>query len=204
MLRVALTGGIATGKSYCLRHFAELGVPVADADRLARDAVAPGSPGLAAVIQQFGPELLLADGALDRAALWRIVFEDSRARAALEAIVHPEVYRRIREWFVNLPSASRVAIADIPLVFETGHNHDFDAVIVAACRPDEQVRRVMARDGLSEHDARARLAAQWPIEEKVKRADHVIWTDRSFAETDAQIAEVLSKLHQDYSKAERH
>ena len=204
MLRVALTGGIATGKSYCLRHFAELGVPVADADRLARDAVAPGSPGLAAVIQHFGPELLLADGALDRAALGRIVFEDSRARAALEAIVHPEVYRRIREWFVNLPSASRVAIADIPLVFETGHNHDFDAVIVAACRPDEQVRRVMGRDGLSEHDARARLAAQWPIEEKVKRADHVIWTDRSFAETDAQIAEVLSKLHQDYSKADRH
>ncbi len=204
MLRVALTGGIATGKSYCLRHFTELGVPVVDADRLARDAVAPGSPGLAAVIQQFGPEVLLADGALDRAALGRIVFEDSRARATLEAIVHPEVYRRIREWFVNLPSASRVAIADIPLLFETGHNHDFDAVIVAACRPDEQVRRVMARDGLSEHDARARLAAQWPIEEKAKRADHVIWTDRSFAETDAQIAEVLSKLHQDYSKTGSH
>ena len=146
MLRVALTGGIATGKSYCLRHFAELGVPVADADRLARDAVAPGSPGLAAVIQHFGPELLLPDGALDRAALGRIVFEDSRARAALEAIVHPEVYRRIREWFVNLPAASRVAIADIPLVFETGHNHDFDAVIVVACRPADQVRRVMSRD----------------------------------------------------------
>jgi dephospho-CoA kinase len=166
--------------------------------------VAPGSPGLAAVVQHFGPEVLLADGTLDRAALARIVFEDSRARASLEAIVHPEVYRRIREWFVNLPAASRVAIADIPLLFETGHNHDFDAVIVAACRPDEQVRRVMARDGLSEHDAKARLAAQWPIEEKAKRADYVIWTDRSFAETDAQIGDVLSKLHQDYSKAQRH
>ena len=194
MLRVALTGGIATGKSYCLRHFAELGVPVVDADRLAREAVAPGSPGLAAVVQHFGPELLLADGTLDRAALARIVFEDSRARASLEAIVHPEVYRRIREWFVNLPAASGVAIADIPLLFETGHNHDFDAVIVAACRPDEQLRRVMARDGLSDHDAKARLAAQWPIEEKAKRADHVIWTDRSFAETDAQVAAVLAKL----------
>jgi dephospho-CoA kinase len=194
MLRVALTGGIATGKSYCLRHFAELGVPVVDADQLARDAVAPGSTGLAAVVQHFGPEVLLADGTLDRAALARIVFEDSRARAALEAIVHPEVYRRIRDWFVNLPAASRVAIADIPLVFETGHNHDFDAVIVAACRPDEQVRRVMARDGLSEHDAKARLAAQWPIEEKAKRADHVIWTDRTFAETDAQVVAVLARL----------
>jgi dephospho-CoA kinase len=194
MLRVALTGGIATGKSYCLRHFAELGVPVVDADRLARDAVAPGSAGLTAVVQHFGPEVLLADGTLDRAALGRIVFEDSRERAALEAIIHPEVYRRIREWFVNLPSAARVAIADIPLVFETGHNHDFDAVIVAACRPEEQVRRVMERDGLSEHEAKARLAAQWPIEEKAKRADYVIWTDRSFAETDAQVAAVLAKL----------
>jgi dephospho-CoA kinase len=194
MLRVALTGGIATGKSYCLRHFAELGVPVVDADRLARDAVAPGSAGLTAVVQHFGPEVLLADGTLDRAALGRIEFEDSRERAALEAIIHPEVYRRIREWFVNLPSAARVAIADIPLVFETGHNHDFDAVIVAACRPEEQVRRVMERDGLSEHEAKARLAAQWPIEEKAKRADYVIWTDRSFAETDAQVAAVLAKL----------
>lgn len=194
MLRVALTGGIATGKSYCLRHFAELGVPVVDADRLARDAVAPGSPGLSAVVQHFGPDVLLADGTLNRAALGRIVFEDARERAALEAIIHPEVYRRIREWFVNLPSAARAAIADIPLLFETGHNHDFDAVIVAACRPEEQVRRVMARDGLSEHDAKARLAAQWPIEEKAKRADYVIWTDRSFAETDAQVAAVLAKL----------
>ena len=194
MVRAALTGGIATGKSYCLRHFAELGVPVVDADRLAREAVSPGSPGLAAVVQHFGREVLLADGTLDRAAVGRIVFEDSRERAALEAIVHPEVYRRIREWFVNLPAASGVAIADIPLLFETGHNHDFDAVIVAACRPDEQVRRVMARDGLSEHDARARLAAQWPIEEKARRADHVIWTDRTFADTDAQIAGVLAKL----------
>jgi dephospho-CoA kinase len=194
MLRVALTGGIATGKSYCLRHFAELGVPTVDADRLARQAVQPGSPGLRAVVERFGADVLLADGALDRGALARIVFEDSRERAALEAIVHPEVYRHIREWFANLPAATRVAIADIPLVFETGHNHDFDAVVVAACTADEQVRRVVARDGLSEHDARARLAAQWPIEEKVKRATHVIWTDRGFRETDRQIAITLDAL----------
>ena len=193
MLRVALTGGIATGKSYCLRHFAELGVPVVDADRLARDAVMPGSPGLAAVAERFGKEILAPDGSLDRAALGRIVFEDSRARAALEAIVHPEVYRRIREWFANLP-AHPVAIADIPLVFETGHNHDFDLVVVAACQPAEQVKRVTARDGLSDHEARARLAAQWPIEEKVKRANYVIWTDKGFAETDRQVREVLFRL----------
>jgi dephospho-CoA kinase len=194
VLRVALTGGIATGKSYCLRHFAELGVPTVDADRLAREAVTPGSPGLRAVVDRFGSDVLLPDGSLDRGAVARIVFEDSRERAALEAIIHPEVYRRIREWFANLPAPTRVAIADIPLVFETGHNHDFDAVIVAACRPEEQLRRVVARDGLSEHDARARLAAQWPIEEKVKRATHVIWTDRDFAETDQQVREIYSRL----------
>lgn len=194
MLRVALTGGIATGKSYCLQHFSELGVPVVDADRLAREAVTRGSPGLKAVVERFGPDVLAADGSLDRPALGRIVFGDPRARAALEAIIHPEVYRHIREWFANLPSGTRVAIADIPLVFETGHNHDFDAVIVAACPPDEQVRRVMSRDGLSERDARARLAAQWPIEEKVKRADYVVSTDRGFAETDRQIGDVYQRL----------
>ena len=196
MLRAALTGGIATGKSYCLQHFAEIGVPVADADRLARQAVTPGSPGLRAVVERFGPEVLTADGSLDRPALGRIVFDDARARAALEAIIHPEVYRHIREWFANLPPGTRVAMADIPLVFETGHNHDFDAVVVAACSPEEQVSRVMARDGLSERDARARLAAQWPIEEKVKRADYVIWTDRGFAETDRQVQEVYQRLKQ--------
>src|SRR5262249_22108559 len=116
------------------------------------------------------------------------------ARAALEAIVHPDVYRRIGEWYANLPSAHVVAIADIPLVFETGHHHDFDVVIVCACHPQEQVRRVMARDGLSEPDARARLAAQWRIGEKVARASHVVWTDRGFEETNRQVREVYARL----------
>lgn len=196
MLRVALTGGIATGKSYCLARFSGLGVPVVDADRLARDAVSPGTPGLRAVVGRFGQDVLGADGALDRPALGRIVFGDPKARAALEAIIHPEVYRHIREWFANLPPGTRVAIADIPLVFETGHNHDFDAVVVAACDPEEQVRRVMARDSLSAAEARARLGAQWPIEEKVKRATRVIWTDGGFAETDRQVAEAYDSLRQ--------
>jgi dephospho-CoA kinase len=187
MLRVALTGGIATGKSYCSGVFARLGVPVIDADVLAREAVAPGTRGLQAIAEQFGAHLVGADGALDRAALGRVVFADAKARAALEAIVHPEVYRRIREWFANLPAGTHVAIADIPLLFETGQQHDFDAVVVCACAPSEQVRRVMARNGLSQADARARIDAQLPIEEKVARADYVIWTDRGFAETDAQV-----------------
>src|SRR5215469_13643842 len=117
MLRVTLTGGIATGKSYCLRSFAAHGAATIDADQLARDAVAPGTPGLQAVADRFGSAILASDGTLDRAALGAIVFADSKARASLEAIVHPDVYRRIREWFANLPSGTAVAIADIPLLF---------------------------------------------------------------------------------------
>jgi dephospho-CoA kinase len=195
MLRAALTGGIATGKSYCIGRFASLGVPVIDADRLAREAVAPGSPGLAAVAERFGPGVVRPDGSLDRGELARIVFADRAARADLEAIVHPEVYRRIRDWAVNLPPATRVAIADIPLLFETGHQHEFDRVIVCACPPGEQIRRLVARDGLSEDDARARLAAQWPIDEKVARADFVIHTDGSYADTDLQVSTILETLN---------
>ncbi|HTL42973.1 MAG TPA: dephospho-CoA kinase [Vicinamibacterales bacterium] len=195
MLRIALTGGIATGKSYCTGGFARLGVPVIDADVLAREAVAPGTRGLDAVAARFGPEVLRADGSLDRAALGRIVFTEARARRDLEAIIHPDVYRRIREWFANIPPGTRLAIADIPLLFETGQQHEFDAVIVCACTPAEQLKRVIARDGLSEADARARIAAQLPIEEKAARADHVIWTDRGFAETDAQVRTVFELLN---------
>ena len=197
MLRVGLTGGIATGKSYCAASFARLGVPVIDADVLAREAVAPGSAGLRAIGVRFGDAVLAPDGSLDRRALGQIVFSDPKARAALEEIVHPEVYRCVREWFANLPAGTRVAIADIPLLFETGHQHDYDAVVVCACEPEEQVRRMLSRDGLSEADARARLSAQWPIGEKVARATHVIWTDRGFAETDRQVRSVYDLLMAD-------
>ena len=194
MIRAALTGGIATGKSYCLARFATLGVPTIDADRLARLAVAPGSPGLAAVAARFGAEIIRDDGTLDRPGLARIIFADPSARAALEAIVHPEVYMRIREWFAQQSLTAAVAIADIPLLFETGHQYDFDAVIVAACAPAEQLRRLVERDRLSEADARARLAAQWPIDQKARRGDYVIRTDGAFAETDAEVERVYRSL----------
>jgi dephospho-CoA kinase len=195
MLRVALTGGIATGKSYCLARFAALGVPVSDADQLAREAVAAGSPGLAAIVARFGQAVLLPDGTLDRQALGRVVFADDASRAQLEAIIHPEVYRRIRTWAANLPPGTRLAIADVPLLYETGHQHDFDRVIVCACAPWLQIQRVMSRDGLSKADALARLEAQWPIEEKVARADYVIRTDTSFADTDLQIRTIFERLN---------
>ena len=194
MLRVALTGVIATGKSYCLARFASLGIPVIDADQLARDAVAPGSRALEEVAARFGAAILKPDGTLDRASLGRIVFNDRAARADLEAIVHPEVYRRISEWLATLPPRTHVAIADIPLLFETGHTHDFDRVVVVACDPREQLRRIVARDGLSERDARSRLDSQWPIEEKEARADYVITTDGTVADTDSQVRTVYELL----------
>jgi dephospho-CoA kinase len=194
MLRVALTGGIATGKSYCLKRFADLGVPGIDADVLAREAVARGTPALEAIAARFGADVLTSEGDLNRSALARIVFSDPRARTALESIVHPEVYRRIREWFANLPRGTKLAIADIPLLYETGQEHEFDQVMVAACDVVEQIRRMVVRDGLTDEDARARLAAQWPIAEKVARAPIVIWTDRGFEETDGQIEEVYRSL----------
>jgi dephospho-CoA kinase len=194
MLRAALTGGIATGKSYCLGRFAALGAATIDADRLARDAVAPGTPGLMKVVDRFGESILAADGSLDRAALGRVVFSDRAARADLESIIHPEVYRRINEWFADLPAGTAIAIADIPLLFETGHQHDFDVTIVCACDPAEQLRRLMARDHLTRDAALARLAAQWPIEEKAARADIVIRTDGGFAETDARVRQIYARF----------
>jgi dephospho-CoA kinase len=201
MRRVALTGGIATGKSYVRAQFEKLGVPTIDADTLAREAVAPGTPGLAAVVQRFGGAVLAVSGALDRQKLASIVFMDPAARRDLEAIVHPAVRRATDEWFDSLdPARYPLAIADIPLLYEVGRDADFDAVIVTAVDPETQVRRVIERDGATEEEARARLAAQLPIEEKVGRADYVIRTDGTFEQTDAQVRDVLEQLEADASR----
>ena len=193
MRRVALTGGIATGKSTILRRLQHHGVPTIDADVLARDAVAPGTPGAAAIRARFGDALFTPDGALDRQALAAVVFQDPHARRALEQIVHPDVYARIDAWFSGLPPETPVAVADIPLLFETGREAGWDAVIVAACDPEEQVARIVRRDGLTGDEARQRIAAQWPIGEKVRRADHVIWTDRGPA-THEQVDRLMPRL----------
>jgi dephospho-CoA kinase len=193
--RVALTGGIATGKSHVRESFERLGVPTIDSDRLARDAVAPGSAGLAAVIEGFGRGVLDANGALDRHKLAAIVFANEQARKTLESIIHPQVRRATDAWFASLdPARHPYAIADIPLLFEVNRDRDFDVVIVVAAEPETQVRRVMQRDSLSEPEARQRLAAQLPIDEKVRRADFVIRTDGSIADTERQVGEVWRAL----------
>jgi dephospho-CoA kinase len=193
--RIALTGGIATGKSYVRSRFEALGVPTIDSDVLARAAVAPGSEGLKAVVTRFGPGVLDAQGALDRARLARIVFGDRAARRDLEAIIHPDVRHATERWFASLDAACHpLAIADIPLLYEVGREGDFDAVIVAATDPETQLRRVMKRNNLSEEEARQRIAAQLPIDTKVRRADYVIRTEGTFEETDRQVREVFERL----------
>lgn len=189
MLRVVLTGGIGTGKSHVVRLLRDRGVPTIDADQLARAAVQPGQPALDGLRGRFGNGVAAAGGVLDRARLGRLVFADPAARSALEALVHPPVRAAIDAWFRRCRDAAGApfAVADVPLLFETRRADAFDRVVVAACDPALQLRRVMARDGLAEADVRRRMAAQLPIAEKVERADAVVRTDGSFADTERQV-----------------
>ncbi|HJZ70654.1 MAG TPA: dephospho-CoA kinase [Vicinamibacterales bacterium] len=195
MLKVALTGGIATGKSYVLNRFRHLGVPCLDADELAHGVEAAGTEATAAIAARFGAEVLTADGSVDRAKLGPIVFADPAARRELEAIVHPAVYRAIAAGIraFELTGTHRFAIVDVPLLFETGAEQRFDRVIVTACSADLQIARLKAR-GLSEDAARQRLAAQWPTEQKIAGADFVVHTDGTFDDTSRQVAGIASQL----------
>jgi dephospho-CoA kinase len=194
MIRVALTGGIATGKSYVAQRFRQAGVPVVDADVLARQVVEPGTPGLRAIVDRFGADVLDRTGALNRTRLASIVFSDSAARRDLEAIIHPEVRAGIDRFLADAPPATPFAVADIPLLFETGRAEEFDAVVVAACPPAVQIERVMVRDKSTRAQAEQRLAAQLPIDDKVKRADYVVDTGGSFEATDAAVDGVIAAL----------
>jgi dephospho-CoA kinase len=195
MRRVGLTGGIATGKSHVRAVFEALGVPTIDADVLAHEAVAPGSAGFEAVKARFGPDVVDSRGALDRRKLGSLVFADGQARKDLEAIIHPGVVTAIERWFSSLDAqAHPFAIADVPLLYEASRERDYDVVIVTACELPTQIRRVMARDGITEAEARQRIAAQLPIDEKIRRADHVIRTDGLLASTNAQVHEVYRRL----------
>jgi dephospho-CoA kinase len=197
MLRVALTGGIATGKTESLRHFARLGAPVLDADQVARDVVEPGTATLAAVVARFGHEVLDANGALNRARLGRVAFGDTTARKDLENILHPAIYKRIQAWFEALEASASppaAAIAEIPLLFETGRAADFDAVVVTSCSVSQQEFRLHGRDSLQGDDARQRVRAQWPLDEKVRRADYVIDTSGAISDTHREVERVWAAL----------
>jgi dephospho-CoA kinase len=195
VLKVALTGGIATGKSYVLDRFRRHGVPCLDADALAHGVEAAGTEATAAIAARFGAHVLMADGSVDRAKLGPIVFADPAARRELEAIVHPAVYRAITaglRGFEQIGGAA-YAVVDVPLLYETGAADKFDRVIVTVCPEPVQLARLTAR-GLSEQAARQRLAAQLPAADKAARAHFVIRTDGAYEDTDRQVDDVAHAL----------
>ena len=192
---VGLTGGLATGKTYVRKAFARLGIPTFDADAAARDAVAPGTPGLRAVVERFGVAVITEDQMLNRDHLAQVVFADPLARTDLEAIVHPLVQQARRSWVEGLGDAHvPFVLSEVPLLYEAGLDAEFDQVVVVACAPELQRERARQRSGLTPAAIEQRLEAQWAVAEKVRRADFVIWTDGSFDDTDAQVLEVFDRL----------
>jgi dephospho-CoA kinase len=197
MLRVGLTGGLASGKSTVAAFFRELGAFHVDADRIAHELLATGGAAERDVIGRFGARILGADGAIDRKALAAIVFTDPRALADLNALVHPrvraEISRRIAE---NESGASPapVALVDAALLVENGIHHDLDALVVVSCNEETQIARAVARGGLTAGEAAARVGAQAPLAQKLAAADFVIDNEGATHETKRQVRGVWDEL----------
>ena len=197
MLRVGLTGGLAAGKSTVAAYFRELGALHIDADHIARELIAPGGDAVSEVVARFGAGILGADGAIDRQALAAIVFSDPRALADLNAIVHPRVREEIARVLAAAEagmSAAPVALVDAALLVESGIHRDLDALIVVACREETQIARAVARGGLTEAEARRRVAAQAPLEKKLAATDYVIDNGGSLEDTVRQVRAVWKDL----------
>ncbi|MET2715057.1 dephospho-CoA kinase [Streptomyces harbinensis] len=195
MLSVGLTGGIGAGKSDAVRRLAAHGAVVVDSDRIAREVVEPGTPGLAAVVEEFGPGVLAADGSLDRAGLGRIVFADAGRRAALNAIVHPLVARRSAQLRAAAPQDA-VVVHDVPLLTENGLADQYDLVVVVDASPEVQLERLTGLRGMSEEDARARMAAQATREQRLAIADEVLHNDGTREELAAQVDRLWERLRE--------
>jgi dephospho-CoA kinase len=196
MLRVGLTGSIAVGKSFVANVLAELGCRVMDADQTAREVVEADTPGLRAVVENFGREVLREDGTLDRARLGAIVFADERARARLNSILHPYIIaaqdEQLRRWEEQDPQG--IGVVDAALMIESGGYQRFDKLIVAHCRPEVQLQRLMARNNLTREEAARRVAAQMPQDEKKRYADYLIDTSEGFIRTRRETEKVYHAL----------
>jgi len=196
MLKVGLTGSIAVGKSFVLSVLAELGCHVIDADDIARQVVTPGSPGLKSVREVFGDGVLNVDGSLDRAKLGAIVFADEARRKELNAILHPLIIaaqdQQIRQ--IEQEDPHGIVVIDAALMIESGGYRRLDSLIVVHCRPEIQLQRLMARNGLSRADAEQRIRSQMPQEEKKKYADFLIDTSNDFENTRSQVESVYEQL----------
>jgi dephospho-CoA kinase len=189
VLTIGLTGGIGAGKSEVARLLTTYGAVLIDSDRLAREVVEPGTPGLAQVVDAFGPQVLAADGSLDRGAMAARVFADDQARQRLEAIVHPLVAERTRELVSAAPSDA-VVVHDVPLLVEKGYSANYDMVVVVEAPEEVRVARLVAHRGFAEADVRARIAAQASSAERTAVADVVIDNGGTRAELEAQVAEL--------------
>ena len=197
MLKVGLTGNIASGKSPVARVWSALGAPLIDADRLARQAVEPGTPALRAVVERWGAGVLDAEGRLDRGALRALVFADPAARRELEEIVHPEVARLRAEEYRRLADAGApVVVADIPLLFEVGLQDEFDLVVLVDAPESVRRDRIVRDRGLTPGEADRMIAAQMPAAEKRPGADRVIENDGSLAELEARAAAVWREIQE--------
>lgn len=196
MLRVGLTGSIAVGKSYVCEIFKELGAFVLDADQTAREVVKPNTRGWKLIVENFGEEILQADGTINRAKLGEIVFSDERKRLLLNSIVHPLVIEEQNRWLEECERVAPdgIAIIDAALMIESGGYKRFDKLIVVWCDEEKQLERLMKRNGLTEEEALKRIKAQMPQEEKKKYADFLIDTSGSFQETREQVISVFEKL----------
>lgn len=192
-MRVGLTGGIASGKSTVASILRELGAVIIDADQIAREVVAKGTPGLAAVVEAFGPELLTPEGDLDRPRMGQLVFGDEEQRRKLEAIVHPLVFERYAELETSAPKDGLV-VHDIPLLVETGRPGEFDAVIVVDVPEETQVERMVRDRGMAEDDARARIAAQATREQRRAVATHLIENTGNVEDLRQRVTEVFEAL----------
>ena len=196
MLKVGLTGGIASGKSTVSEAFARLGAKVLDADEVAREVVLPGKPAWTKLRHTFGSEFFHPDGRLNRSKLRRLVFADPEQRSRLNEIVHPEVMREIDSRFEQLTSSAEhaVVLVDVPLLIEVGVAHRFDKVVVVYANESVQAMRLMQRDGLSREEARQALSVQIDLREKAKKADFVIDNSGTPGETQAQVEKVWQEL----------
>ena len=196
MRKVGLTGGIASGKSTVSGMFRELGVPVIDADVIAREVVAPGSRALEAIVDAFGEEILTEEKSLNRARLGEIVFSDPAKKKVLEGILHPEIIaeqdRRLRD--LEREGRTPVAIVDAAVMIESGSWKRFDSLVVVDCDESQQIGRLRHRNAMNEEEAARRVNAQMPLSEKVKYADHVIDNRGSIDDTRKQVEELMKLL----------
>ena len=194
MLLVGLTGGIGSGKSTVARLLEKRGAVVFDADLLAREAVEPGTPGHAAVIERFGADVLAPGGELDREALASIVFADPAARRDLEQIVHPEVRRLFAEGSEAYRNTDRVVVFSAPLLVESGMHTAFEILVVVSATVATQIERLMRQRGMSEASIRARIDAQAPLEDKAAAADFLVDNEGSLDELESQVEQLWNDL----------